>query len=269
MSGHFLKNILFTLFLLLPTTVYAADNAAITKTLEALTDGELTAGKPVTGTIIIRDIASGDAVTLDSLISRNKRRIHLWLVDPTFTDIQHLHPETSITPYTFNFTFIPKITSSYMAWADITTHATNKQELLVGWLGEKDAAFIERIESHTKAMNGHNFTLSFDVPPQVGQTSIVNLNVTDHQKKPVKWSIEAMAKQYSPVEYFSLIGFYDDNTHAIAAMQETDTYFYGPTYGPDVKFKITPTQAGYVKMFAHVTISGKEMFVPFGVMIQK
>ncbi len=268
MVSYFLKNILFAFFLLLPTTVYAADNAAITKTLEALTDGELTAGKPVTGTVIIRDIASGDAVTLDNLVSRNKQRIHLWLVDPTFTDIQHLHPETSITPYTFNFTFTPKITGSYMAWADITTYATNKQELLVGWLGEKDAAFIERIESHTKAMNGYNFTLSFDVPPQAGQTSVVNLNITDSQNNPVKWSMESIAKQYSSAEYFSLIGFYDDNIHTITAMQEIDPRL--PLFeGPDVKFKITPTQAGYVKMFAHMTIAGKEMFVPFGVMIQK
>lgn len=270
MSGFFLKNILFIILFLLPIPLFAANDPAQTKKLEILWNGELIAGNPVTGTIIIRDIASGEAITEDDLKINNKKRIHLLLIDSTFKDLQHVHPEPSTTPYAFNFTFTPKISGSYKAWVNITPYKTDKQELLSGWIGAKDFAFIERVESYKTVMNGYNFTLSSDVPLAVGQTSVININVTDSVNNPAKWSIESIAKPFAPEENFNIIGIYDDNEHAITSIQEATTdYSAYPFVGPDVKFKITPAQAGFVRIYAHMIIGGKEMYVPFGIVVQK
>lgn len=270
MGSCFLKCILFAFLLLLPLPLFAAGSTtAPTNKLEVLYNGELTAGKPATVTLIIRNRESGEAITLDNLQFVNKQRIHVWLVDPTFTDIQHVHPESTTTPYNFNFTFTPKVSSNYMVWADITPYATKKQELLEGWIGGKDTAFIERIPSYTRTMNGYNFSLSFDTPPMVGHTSIVNLNIADSENKPVRWLPETATNPYGKSETYNIIGFYDDNMHVITAMEDTDTKTYIDAYdGPDIKFKITPTQAGFVKLFVYMTINGKVMFVPFGIVIQ-
>jgi hypothetical protein len=270
MSGFFLKKISFLLLFLFPTSLFAAADIAPTKKLETLWNGELMAGNPVTGTIIIRDIASGEAITDEGLKANNKQKIHLLLIDSTFKDVQHVHPQPSTTPYAFNFTFTPKISGSYKAWVNITPYNTDKQELLSGWIGEKDSAFVERVESYKTVMNGYNFTLSSDVPLAVGQTSVVNINVTDSANNPVKWSIESISKMYSADENFNIIGIYEDNEHALTAIQEiNNNYIEYPFDGPDAKFKITPTQAGFVRIFAQMTIAGKEMFVPFGVVVQK
>lgn len=270
MDGCFLKNITFALLLfLLPLPLFAeANTTAQTHKLEVLFNGELTAGKPATVTLIIRDIESGEAITLDNLQYHNKQRIHAWLIDPTFTNIQHIHPESTTTPYNFNFTFTPKISGSYIVWADISPLATQKQELLQGWIGTKDYAFNERIQSYTTAMNGYVFNLSFDVPPMVGQTSTVNLNVTDPQNKPVRWMVDDSAR-FGIAEYPSIVGFYDDNEHIITETQDISTRTsYDGYEGPDIKFKITPTQAGFVKTFVRIVINDKEMFIPFGIVIQ-
>lgn len=272
MDNIFVKKILLiSLFLFASPLLAASDdnsNAKPTTSLEVLWDGKFIAGQPISGTIIIRDIKSGDVFSNDSLIFNNKRKIHLLIIDPTLKDHHHIHPEPAATPFAFNFTFTPKFSNSYRIWADITPVTTGKQELISGWIGDKESSFIERRVSNKASMNGYNFVLSFDKNPKNGQTSIANVYITDYDNKPVQWSAEPY-KQYSTAEIANIIGFYDDNVHAIKASQILDPqYLIINSDGPDVKFKIEPKQSGFIKMFMQITLGGKEMFVPFAFYVE-
>lgn len=272
MDNIFIKKILLiSLFLFASPLLAASDDSSDTKpttSLEVLWDGKFIAGQPISGTIIIRDIKSGDVFSNDSLVLNNRRKIHLLVVDPTLKDFHHIHPVAAATPFAFNFTFTPKFSSSYRIWADIAPITTNKQELISGWIGDKESSFVERRVSDKTSMNGYNFVLSFDKTPKNGQTSIANVRITDYDNKPAQWSAEPY-RQHSTAEITNIIGFYDDNAHVIKASQIInieDTI--KNVDGPDVKFKIEPKQSGFIKMFMQITLGGKEMFVPFAFYVE-
>ncbi len=134
-----------------------------------------------------------------------------------------------------------------------------------GWMGDKEHAFIDHEESLITIMGGYNFTLSFNVPPKVGEPSVATIHVADSAGSPVKWPTQPMVQ--SNKEFFGIIGFYQDNEHVIHAYQDVPNGFVDDFEGPDVKFNITPPKAGYVKMFLQATINGKEMLVPFAFLV--
>ena len=42
----------------------------------------------------------------------------------------------------------------------------------------------------------------------------------------------------------------------------------GDRGGPELMFHLEPSKPGFVKLFAQVKVGGKEIFVPFGVMVK-
>lgn len=264
-----MNKILLICLFLFPLPILAANEEKPTTKLEVLWNGDFTAGRKISGTVIIRDIASGNALSDNDLRYNNKRKIHLLIVDPTLTDLQHIHPDSSTTPYAFNFSFTPKFSSGYKIWTDIIPSSTDKHEFLNGWIGDKERSFIERRVSYKTIMDGYSFVLSFNNPPVNGQISIANVNITDPENKPTKWPNDAVNKPYISAEYINVVGFYEDNEHIFSAQQIIEQgSLFEQFAGPNVRFKIEPKQPGFVKMFMQITLNGKEMLVPFGFVVE-
>ena len=67
-----------------------------------------------------------------------------------------------------------------------------------------------------------------------------------------------------------IVGFYEDyytivHTHPMGEEPRNDT----DRSGPELTFHLMPVKSGFIKLFAHVKIGNKELYVPFGVNIAK
>ena len=278
--------------------VPAAFKQPVTTALEVLWDGQFEAGHRIAATARLRNIATGNILTINDLrYSSGGQNISFFLIDPSMTDYQNPKLERSETPYAFNFSFIPKLSTSYRLWVITTPNSSGKEEALGGWIGKEEPSFIDRKLSYKTSMNGYIFTLSSDRAPMVGSSCIININVADQDNKPVQSQAQAVspfAMEYNMREPNFIIGFYDDfqniihsneyseaqesNNAALSATPNQDLFFTAQmgrtaaapsSIGPDYKFKIEPKQQGFVKLFAHLKINGKDMVVPFSFYINK
>lgn len=234
-----------------------AENTLATNKLEVLWDGEFIAGNAIPVTIKILNIEDGTPISDEKLVTVNSQKVHLLIIDPTFTDFQNVFPKPLTTPYAYNFTFTPKFTSGYRVWADITPLSTGKQEFLSGWLGDKERPNIGRRTSYSVTTKGYNFSLSFDKNPKVGQISSGKIQITGYDNQPVKIQPYTVLPSY-------IVGFYGDFNHAVNIHQSNPMHInYMDATNSDIKFRFQPQYPGFIKIFAQITLDNKEISVPF------
>jgi len=221
-------------------------------------------GHPVMVLAKLERLQERTIVTADQLETVHTQKFHLLLVDSTMTDYQHIHPQPTKTPGVYSFTFTPKVAGGYRAWADITPVGGKEEFDMSEELGAHRAGAINKTESHSANVGGYHFTLSFDKPPVEGGESMGTIMVTDHKNNPVM-TLEPVMGAYAHIA-----GFYDDfrtvaHMHPMGA-EPTGAHDRG---GPELQFHFEPARTGFVKFFAQVQIAGKDMMVPFGVMVGK
>lgn len=66
-----------------------------------------------------------------------------------------------------------------------------------------------------------------------------------------------------------IFGFFDDrqtvvHIHSIGEEPSKAT----DKGGPELQFHIMPKKAGFIKLFVQVSINGKELFLPFGIVVK-
>ncbi len=189
---------------------------------------------------------------------------HLLVIDPTFSDYQHIHPRPTETPGLYSFQFTPKMAGGYRAWADITPKETGQQTYASADLGTPGGLKINKADTREASVGGYRFTLSFDNAPTSGSESMGKITVADMSGNPVK-SLEPVMGTYGHI-----VGFYDDfrtvmHVHPMGDEPGSES----DRGGPELSFHMEPTKPGFVKLFAQVKIGGKELFVPFGVNVVK
>jgi len=230
----------------------------------------LTPGKPTTVLAKINHIEQRVALTDADLDTVHTMKFHLLVIDPAFSDYQHIHPQPTSTPGVYSFPFIPKSADGYRAWADVTPTLTHKQEFASDDLGTPRKGSIDKTESREATLGNYRFSLSFDKPPVAGGESMGTIRVTGAGGKPVT-SLEPGMGAYAHI-----VGFHEDyrtviHTHPMGAEPAAghDHHAEGQGGGPELMFHLSPTKPGFVKLFAQVKIGGREYFAPFGVMVAK
>jgi len=244
-----------------PRQMAAAAKPTIRLTL--VPQDALKPGKPVTVLAKLNNIRERTVITEDQLEVVHTQKIHLLLIDPTLTDYQHIHPQPTKTPGVYSFSFTPKLSGGYRAWADITPLGGKQQFVMSEDLGAHRAGTINKTESHEAVIGSYRFTLSFDKPPVEGSESMGKIHVTDKKGNAVA-ALEPIMGAFAHI-----VGFYDDfrtvaHTHPMGKEPES-AHDRG---GPELTFHFAPSKSGFVKLFAQVKIGGKEIFVPFGVMVK-
>lgn len=240
----------------------AAAKPAIRLTL--VPQDTLKTGQPVTVLAKLNSIEARTVVTPDQLEVTHTQKFHLLLVDSTLTDYQHVHPQPTGTPGIYSFTFTPKLAGGYRAWADVTLTGGRQEFAMSEELGAHRAGVINKAESHGATIDGYHFALSFDKPPVEGGESTGTIMVIDKKGNPVL-TLEPIMGAYAHIA-----GFYDDfRTVAHLHPMGREPASEQDRGGPELTFHFTPARAGFVKLFAQVKIAGKEMMVPFGVVVAK
>lgn len=101
--------------------------APVTVKAAIRTEGPLKAGVQTKAYLRLTK-TDGSPVLLTDLREVHTEKIHLLIIDPSLQDYHHEHPRPADTPGEYSFTFTPKRSGPYRAWADIRTNLTGFQE---------------------------------------------------------------------------------------------------------------------------------------------
>lgn len=216
-----------------------------------------------TETIRLQFLKNNKPLTSEDLKTVHTEKIHLMVIDPTLTDYYHIHPLMDNKNKDFIFKFSPKKNSSYRIWVDVTPIATNKQLFLHADIGT--SSHKHSIDEKVKlkfSVNSYQFNLKLDRQPQVGKPIMATITVT-HDGTPFR--------QLEPVmgAFAHLMGFYADYSSILHIHPMGKEPGKGSERGgSQLMFHIEPQKAGFVKLFAQFRINGKDVYVPFGILIR-
>jgi len=204
----------------------------------------------------------GDPVTLDDLSEVHTRKIHLLIIDGSFTDYHHEHPVPTEQPGHYDFAFTPRKPGSYLVWADVQPNFTGIQEYAMTVI---PAATQEESLKITKdvletTVEGLHYTIQFQNPVKAGEVAMGTLRVTQ--------SDGSGFTQLEPVmgTFAHLVGFHENHITVLHIHPEiTQTPAPGDHGGPDLHFRLFAPMPGFFRLFAQVQRDGVQQFAPFAV----
>lgn len=217
-----------------------------------------------TETVRLQLLKNNKPLTSEDLKTVHTEKIHLMVIDPTLTDYYHIHPLMDNKSKDFIFKFSPKKNGSYRIWVDITPISTNKQLFLNADIGTSSHKHsIDKEVKLNSSVNSYHFNLKLDRQPQVGKPIMATITVTNDGKP---------FRQLEPVmgAFAHLMGFYADYSSILHIHPMGKEPSKGcERGGSQLMFHIEPQKAGFVKLFAQFRINGKDIYVPFGILIRQ
>ena len=188
--------------------------------------------------------------------------IHLLIADPTLNDYHHKHPVTKGTGQ-YAFTFTPHTACSYRIWVDVKLKNTQQQYIPVDLKGTEacDQSLTKTANLETSSQ-GYDFKMQLENQLMENESVLATISISK-DGKPVDF-LEPVMGAFS-----HMVGFYEDyKTIAHIHPMDKEPTESEPRGGPNLRFHIEPEHAGYLKLFVQVQIDGKQIFVPFGVIVQ-
>jgi hypothetical protein len=220
--------------------------------------------QPCTAKLILKNANTGQPVTPDELAVVHTKKIHFFVADSSLKDYHHIHPQPTGEPGVYSFSFMPKTSNNYSAWADITTLKDNENYKLKTELPSASGRNIPpRIGINTSATsNGLVFQWNSTTPLTKGKAGIVSVTVTDANGSPVS-DLEPVIGAFAHLVGFSADGKSLIHTHPLEESSSADE-----RGGPKLRFHVEPDNAGATQFYLQVRQNGKDIYVPFGQQIQ-
>lgn len=217
-------------------------------------------GEPCDATITLRDKKTGRLVDEDAIAVTHTKKLHLFVVDSSLRDYQHIHPEPTAEPGVFSFRFEPKTGNRYDAWADFTLAANGKNHIVKAAIPVKGRAMDPHIRVNEQASLGNlHFDWRASGPLELGADCFVDITVTDAQGRAVS-DLEPVMGAFAHLAGFSADGKSLIHCHPLGQEPATNN----ERGGPKLRFHIHPETSGPVQFYLQVKHHGQEMFVPFG-----
>lgn len=236
------------------TTAQVSADKSQNLSLELLTT-HLTPNKVNTVTFRMHNIG-GSIITPDDLQQIHTQVVHVLLLDPSYTEYQHLHPEY-IGDGKFEFSFIPKHANLHI-WADIRLN-NDSHFYLMNQFGNVNKPSISTLKpNYVYNEDGYTFKLTLDNQPKANEMTNGKITVTKNGE-PVTDIQEIMG-----VHAHVLI-FADDYKTIVHTHQLENN---GDHKQGILDFHLEPEKSGFAKMYAQIKINDKEYFVPFNLNIK-
>lgn len=211
----------------------------------------------------LTDAKTGKPITDDDLEIVHTKKLHLLVIDPSLTEYYHLHP-TLVKPDEWEIDFPEGKTRRFRVWADITRKDTSKQEYVMTDAGLTTGTYkIDTTRNLNSTFGEYSFSIEFDKKLKVGKEAIATITVRKNGRP---------FDQLEPVmgAFAHVVGFNEDyktimHTRPLGEEPEKES----DRGGADLQFHIEPEKAGFIKIFAQFRINGKDIFVPFGIVVDK
>lgn len=212
--------------------------------------------------IKLKDIKTGKYLTESGLKTAHTKKLHLLVIDPSLTEYHHLHP-TVIKDGEWGVDFIPVSAGTFRVWADVTRSDTGKQEFVINDIGTPyKERNINRVTNLSSSSGEYNFDLILDGDLKAGEATMAKIianknDVPFSGLEPVMGAfahVVGFSEDYKSIMHIHPMGNEPENTNERG--------------GPVLEFHIEPKKPGFVKIFAQFRIDGKDIFVPFGVIVK-
>jgi hypothetical protein len=231
--------------------------ASPTVKVTVATSGELVPGKPVNLTLMVKDQYGRPLRPADVEVIHDEP-MHLFAIDGTLSDYQHLHPVPGANDGEWVVGFTPR-KAAYKLWLEVKPKGEDDQfvPLQLGGVVPQPTA-LGRDDVLTAAAAGMRFTLTLAMPPHAGEGTLAILNVYSDDGLPVT-SLEPIMGAYA-----HLAGFdrnLDTIMHAHPSGAEPDSP--DDRGGPVLNFQLMPQVSGMHKLFLQVKHDGAVVTVPF------
>lgn len=258
-------------------------------TITAAPSGPYQVGQPITLTLRLTG-ANGQPISANDLAVKHEHRLHVMVVDAGLEDYVHAHP-TANADGTFGFTFTPRLNRPYRLWADFALsahHSGNAAETDHGHdhgedehpqggdhrnsgvtyasvnlpVGAGAVPAIAATQNLSVEANGLKFQLSLESAPRAGQVTRVRLAVADTAGRPYT-QLEPLMGAFAHVVGFNPGATTMMHVHPDGA-EPTDASARG---GPTLAFTLEPEAAGPQRLFVQVKVNGREVAVPFTLVV--
>jgi len=210
--------------------------------------------------------AQGKPVANGELELRHTQRIHLLIVDQSLKDYHHLHPvPVTGKPGDYEFSFTPATAHNYRVFADVQKTGGNPEmvpALLKGTAPCPKKCVVDDIAADAAA-DGIKAHVTFDQKDyKVGTPVHGEVALTDKNGAPLK-DLEPVMGAYGHI-----VGFYDDfNTTAHMHPLGEEPKAAEDRGASPLAFMLHPARAGYLKYYVQVRRAGRDVFLPFGLMV--
>lgn len=206
-------------------------------------------------------------VSLAALEERHTRKIHLLVVDESMADYHHLHPVAGGEAGTYTFAFTPNTAHNYMLYADVKPLNGAAQMIPVKLNGAVPCAKDCLDKSAADRVTAGDVTAQvvFDGKTvKAGAPVNAEVILTGTDGKPLA-DLEPVMGAYGHI-----VGFYE-GFKAVAHMHPMGAEPEKPEDrgASPVKFMLHPDHPGYLKYFVQIRRGGKDVFLPFGINIEK
>lgn len=216
--------------------------------------------------IKIINIKTNQPIRLHDLSEVHTQKIHMLVIDDSLSDYRHIHPVATSEPGVYQFSWQPKKKiANYRIWADVVPRNSQQQEYLIAdLLTTKDTfpTVVPKVATQS-FIDGYTFKLVFE-PGQLelGNELRGKIVISDPHDRPVQ-NLEPVMGSYAHIVAFNADFKSVVHIHPLGK----EPVSVADRGGPQLEFHVNPNQTGFIKLFAQVKIKGKEIFVPFGIVV--
>ncbi len=203
----------------------------------------------------------GDPVTVDDLCEVHTQKIHLLIIDGSFTDYHHEHPVSSVVPGRYDFAFTPKKPGTYLVWADVQPFVTGIQEYATTVIPAATSEEPLRVtaDSLKATVNGLHYRIQFQQQVKAGEVALGTLRVTQNDGSGFTGLEPVMGA------FAHLVGFHENHTTVLHIHPEmSQPPARSDRGGPDLHFRLFAPIPGFFRLFVQVQRDGVQQFVSFG-----
>ena len=200
-------------------------------------------------------------VASDELSEVHTQRIHLLIIDGSFTDYHHEHPVPTNVAGRYDFSFTPQKPGTYRVWADVQPSFTGIQEYAMTVIPAATSEELLRKTPDTleATVNGLHYAIQFQQQVKAGETATGTLRVT-----------QADGSGFTRLEpvmgaFAHLVGFHENHTTVLHIHPEVpQPPAPDDRGGPDLHFRLFAPLPGYFRLFVQVQRDGGQQFASFG-----
>jgi hypothetical protein len=202
----------------------------------------------------------GEPVTPDELAEVHTQRIHLLVIDDSFTDYHHEHPVPTNVSGRYDFSFTPRKTGTYLVWADLQPYLTGLQEYAMTVIPAMTPQEPLRITADQldTTVNGLHYAIRFQQPVKAGETAIGTLRVTQGDGSGFTRLEPVMGA------FAHLVGFHENHQTVLHIHPETSRPpAPNDRGGPDLHFRLFAPYPGFFRLFVQIQRDGSQQFASF------
>ncbi len=224
--------------------------------LNIITNDIINAGYEANFTINFQTL-SGKNLKNEQLAKIHTEKIHLLIIDPSLQDYHHKHPQ-QLKNNKFSFSFTPKFSGDYFVFAELALAKTGsaiicRNKITVS--GESQSPDNSVIMS--QLIDGISFDMEFEDRSNLTDTNnYLTLRITSNGNTEVP--LEKVMGAYA-----HLVAF-DESRKGFAHMHPLNISESVDPVSPRFEFLLNTKYQGYYKIWAQVRIFGKDIYIPFG-----